>query len=183
MRDIHGIDRILAILEPHWEEVEEEFERANRKFLELAETDHDPIGRVLRTHLIVENFLTTYLEQSLDVDDIGDARLTFAQKVALLPNSGDSAAFVKPGIKQLNGVRNKFGHSLDYQVRRADLRAVYAVLEVARQGEEFRDPIEAIEAFAPIACAFLSMPSEGLQDAFADAFRHVNIEPDRESRG
>lgn len=180
MRDIDGIDRILRVLEPHWGEVEEEFDRANREFLRLAAIDHDPIGRVLRAHLIIENFLTRFIEQGLGIEDLGEARLSFAQKVALLPNGRDSSAFVKPGITQLNKVRNKFGHNLETEVRRGDLSAIYGVLEVARRGQRFRNPIDAIEAFAPVACAFLSMPSEHLREVFGRAFRRFSIEPNFE---
>ncbi len=181
MRDIDGIDRILRVLEPYWDEVEEEFERANREFLRLAAIDHDPIGRVLRSHLIIENFLTSHLEQSLDIENLSDARLSFAQKVALLPNRRGSAAFVKPGIIQLNTVRNKFGHRLEYEVQGGDLNALLDVLKVARRGQRFEDPIEAIEAFAPVACAFLSMPSEHLREVFERAFRGVRVRPDDEA--
>lgn len=95
MRDIAGIDRVLEILEPHWAEVEGEFERVNREFLRLAAIDHEPIGRVLRAHLVIENFLTAYLGRLLGADSVRAARLTFAQKVSLLPNGREGAAFVK----------------------------------------------------------------------------------------
>lgn len=73
-------------------------------------------------------------------------------------------------------MRNKFGHDLEHEVRRGDLNAVYEVLEVARRGERFRNPVLAIEAFAPVACAFLPVPSENVRRLFERAFRHVNIE-------
>lgn len=176
MRDVNGIDRILRELEPHWAEVEEEFERSNREFLRMAAIDHDPIGRVLRSHLIIENFLTRYLQQGLRLTDIAQARLSFAQKIALLPDGHDSAAFVKRAILELNAVRNKFGHRLDYEVRRKDLNAVYEVLSVARRGERFRDPVAAIEAFTTVACAFLIVPSEHLREVFGRAFRRFNVD-------
>jgi hypothetical protein len=56
MKDIEGIENVVQILKPHWPEIEADFERHNARFLELAATDHDAIGRVLRAHLIVENF-------------------------------------------------------------------------------------------------------------------------------
>ena len=175
MRDIDGIDGILRVLRPHMAEIEEEFDRANEHFLNLFAIDHDPIGRVLRAHLIIENFLTTYLQGNLGVEEIATARLSFAQKVALLPNRAASAAFVKPGIKQLNKVRNQFGHKLEHEVDRSQIAAIYEVLTVARRHVEFNDPIEAIEAFAPVACAFLAMPNDHIRDIFARAFRRIDV--------
>jgi len=175
MRDIDGIEHILRELAPHQEEIEEEFDRKNEEFIRLSEVDHDVIGRVLKAHLVVETFLKRYLEESFGLDNLGDARLNFSQKVALLPSGGGSAAFVKDGIVELNKVRNKYGHRLDHQVRRGDLNAIYRVLKVARQGQRYREPIEAIEAFTPVACAFLSMPSEHLRNVFERAFRRRNM--------
>jgi hypothetical protein len=91
----------------------------------------------------------------------------------MLPARRESAAFVRPGIIQLNAVRNKYGHRLDHQVEFNEITAIMEVLGVARAGVEFKTPIDAIEAFAPIACAFLSIPPKHLQDAFTEAFSHI----------
>ncbi|MBY3143966.1 hypothetical protein HFO65_36765 [Rhizobium laguerreae] len=56
MREIEGIEEAMGVLKPHWGEIEEDFHRHNARFLALAATDHDVIGRVLRSHLVVEIF-------------------------------------------------------------------------------------------------------------------------------
>jgi hypothetical protein len=74
---------------------------------------------------------------------------------------------------QLNAVRNKFGHRLNHEIERHEISAVLEALAVARPGIDFANPISAIEAFAPVACAFLSVPPPQLQQLFMEAFANV----------
>lgn len=133
----------------------------------------DAIGRVLRAHLAIENFLDAFLPDYYDLTDFRRARLTFYQKAMLFPAGQSSAPFVRPGILQLNAVRNKLGHCINHQVAHHEVGAIYDVLQVARAGVQFESPLDAIEAFAPIACAFLSLPPPHLQKLFMDAFASV----------
>jgi len=173
MKDIEGIEQALAVLKPHWAEIEADFEQQNRRFLELLSVDHEPIGRVLRAHLVIENFLDSFLSNFYGIEDIEDLRLSFAQKVKLLPSRQSSAAFVRPGIIQLNAVRNKFGHRINQPVEGHELSAVYEALQHARPDTKFSSQVDAIEAFAAVACAFLSVPPAHLQKLFVEAFSHV----------
>ena len=173
MKDIDGIDRVLKVLKPHWVEIEADFDRNNERFLELAAADHDAIGRILRAHLVVESFLNTFLAQFYGLEDVSELKLTFLQKAKLLPSRQSSAAFARPGVIQLNTVRNKFGHRLNYQIEKHEVSAIFEALAMARPGVVFSSPVEAIEAFAPVACAFLSVPPPHLQQLFMEAFSHV----------
>lgn len=175
MREIEGIEEAMDILRPHWNEIEVDFNRQNERFLAMAEMDHEVVGRVLRAHLIIENFLNTYLVDLFGFEDFNDLRLTFAQKAKLLPKRGSSAAWVRPGILQLNSVRNKYSHRLDHTVNFEAISAIMENLSVSRSGHEFISPIDAIEAFAPVACAFLAVPPQHLSEAFAQAFQNVHI--------
>lgn len=174
MREIDGIEKAMEVLRPHWSEIEANFNRQNERFIAMAATDHAVIGRVLRAHLIIENFLNSYLVDHFGFEDFGDLRLTFFQKANMLPQSRSGAAWVRPGILQLNAVRNKYGHRLDHIVEFSAISAILEVLSVSRSGHEFRTPIDAIEAFAPVACAFLMVPPQHLSEAFAQAFRDVH---------
>jgi hypothetical protein len=173
MNDIDGIHAVLEVLAPHWNQIEADFDRHNNRFLELASADHDAIGRVLRAHLVIESFLDTFLRIQYDLESLEQLRLSFYQKALLLPAAGSSAAFVRPGILQLNALRNKFGHELNHQIGQHEVSAIYAVLQVARAHVVFESPLDAIEAFAPIACAFLSVPPPHLQALFMEAFSKV----------
>ena len=98
MKDIDGIENVLKVLEPHWHDIQADFNRHNQRFLQLAQADHDVIGRVLRAHLVVENFIEPFLSLHFGIKDVSELRLSFFQKAKLLPSEGSSAAFVRPGI-------------------------------------------------------------------------------------
>lgn len=181
MRDIEGIEEALEVLKPHWSEIEEDFNRYNNRYLELASKDYQPIGRVLRAHLIIENFMNSHLVNLFKIEDIEDLRLTFSQKAKMLPQSQTSAAWVRPGIIQLNSVRNKFGHQIEYDVDFTAINSISSILEVSRPGIRFETPVDAIEAFVPVACAFLSAPSAHLSEVFSRAFRYVHTSTPKEN--
>lgn len=176
MRDIEGIEQVLKVLKPHWKEIQADFDRHNARYLKLSEADHDAIGRVLRAHLIIESFMNSFLSSSLGLEDLEDLRLSFQQKAKLLPAGRSSAAFVRPGILQVNSVRNKFGHRLNHVVEMHEISAVREALTLARPNSKFADAVKAIEAFAPVACAFLSVPPKELQSIFVEAFAHIRTQ-------
>lgn len=173
MNDIDGIHDVLRVLKPQWKTIEADFHRHNERFLALAEANHETIGRVLRAHLVIESFLGDFLVAHYGIDEIDGLRLTFAQKAKLLPQTKSSAAFIRPGIIQLNSVRNKFGHRLNHTIEGHEISAIYEVLQVARPDVSFASPVETIETFAPVACAFLAVPPPELQQLFMEAFAHV----------
>lgn len=173
MRDIEGIEDVIRQLEPHWPEMLAHFEHENRHFKALLAQDHDLLGRVLKCHLMVEHYLARFLAAHFGIDDLADAKLTFFQKATLLPDRGAAAAFVKPGILKLNSIRNQFGHTLRPILRTRDLGPIAEALRVARQGVEFNEPIDSIEAFTTVACTFLIVPPPKLQAIFAAAFARL----------
>ncbi|WP_281928545.1 hypothetical protein [Roseibium album] len=174
MRDIEGIDEAMEVLKPQWSEIEADFAQQNERYLAMAKTDHLTVGRVLRAHLIVENFMNSFLADFFEFEELDSLRLTFAQKAKMLPSRNSSAAFVRPGIIQLNAVRNKYAHRLDHTVEFPAIASIMDVLSVSRSSIGFSDPIDAIEAFAPVACAFLGVPPKHIQDLFIEAFSNVH---------
>lgn len=177
MRDIEGIDRVILKIRPFLPEIERNFEEENNRFKALLAQDHDPIGRVLKCHLIVENYLERFLADHLRNPDIAEAKLSFFQKAKLLPTRGHAVAFVKPGLLCLNTVRNKFGHTLRPDLKMGELEPLLQVLRVARPNAAFQDPIEVIEAFTTVACTWLIITPPHLQQVWADAFSEVRVEP------
>lgn len=173
MKDIDGVEHVIDVLKEHAGEIESHFENMNNEFLSLYNLPHDEIGRVLKCHLIIENFLNRFLEGFFNFENFNGLQLRFKQKIDMVPQQGISAAFVRPGIIQLNKVRNKFGHDLDVHIEPQNISAIYEVLQVARRGVAFPSPIAAIEAFTPIACAFLSLAPPNLQNIFLEAFRDI----------
>jgi hypothetical protein len=175
MSTIEGIDKALAVLEPHWAEIEADFDSSNARYLRLAAADHDAIGRVLRSHLLIEHYMNSFLENFYKLAAFDEARLSFYQKAILLPQHASPAAFVRSGILELNALRNKFGHRLNPTIAAEDIEAIKAVLSILGRKSEDTTPIAAIEVFTPVACTFLSIGSEHIQQLFSQAFAHVRF--------
>jgi hypothetical protein len=173
MKDIEGIERVIAELEPHWHKIEDRFAEENARFKKLMLQDHDVIGRVLKCHLVVEHYMDRFLTDQYGLPGIEN--LNFFQKASMLPATASTAAFVKPGILRLNAVRNKFGHSIEADLEQLQLHAIIDVLNVARKGVRFTSNIDRIEAFTTISCTFLMVPPPHLKDVFMKAFSQVRV--------
>ena len=112
MREIEGIERVIEMLKPHWQEIDTHFNDENVRFKGLLACEHDTLGRILKCHLLVEHYMGRFLVAHYGIQEIEDVRLSFFQKARLLPSERTAAAFVKPGILKLNTIRNRFGHEL-----------------------------------------------------------------------
>lgn len=174
MRDIDGVEEVVRVLTPHWQEIEAHFHAENARYIALFNQDHDVLGRVLKCHLIVEHYLDRFLTNFLRLDDISDVKLSFFQKATLLPNAGSAAAFVKPGILKLNSIRNRFGHTLAPRLRVEELGAINEALATARPNLQ-GGVIERVEAFTTVAATFLIIPPPNLQELFMRAFREIRV--------
>lgn len=96
--------------------------------------------------------------------------MRFAQKVALLNlKENERVMYVLPGIRELNRIRNRFGHELDAELGLSDLTEMLKCLSLARSGVEFVDPVAVIREFATVACTFLTIDPE-VERIFQNAF-------------
>jgi hypothetical protein len=88
------------------------------------EQDTTTIGRILRAHLFVEHFLTLYLQRrNPELGSLEGARASFSQKVALIDNGNPGTAYLLPGIRRLNSIRNRIAHTLHAEVTEDDVKA------------------------------------------------------------
>lgn len=163
------VEAALAILRPHYSEIEAWFHEQNARFIEIMESDHDALGRVLKAHLAVERFLTEFLEAQLGADELAAARLSFHKKASLLPSSGSPASFVKPGILALNRIRNAFAHDPTASIDPTHLQPVTDALRVMRPGVSFAEPVSEIEEFAAAASAFLLVSAPHIREVLEEA--------------
>jgi hypothetical protein len=173
MQPIGKVPELVDKLLPHWSRIEEHVNTENNRFKALLVGDHDAIGRVLRHHLVVEHYVTCFLREQLNLSGLEDARLSFFQKASLLPDQNENVAFVKPGILELNAVRNKLAHALNSDIQKFQVPKMTAVLEIARKGIEFPDPVAKIEVFTAVACTFLLASPEDIDLLFTRVFREV----------
>lgn len=174
MRDVDGIEEAIEKLKPHLDKIEEDFNRENQRFLRLSQQSHDLMGRVLKCHLIIENYLEKYLISELGLNELSSVKLSFWQKAKLIPNQGKAASYVKLGILEINKIRNKFSHNIEAQLRESDISQISEVLRYSRP-KFSGTPIDMIEAFTTVACTFLIVPTPALKKLFKEAFAHISV--------
>ena len=171
---IKGTAEAAAVLRPHWKEIESWFASENTKYLYLVNREHTTFGRLLKCHLITEIYVEKYLCEELSLPTISRARLSYYQKVMLLPEHGAPSAIIKPGLLLLNTVRNRFAHNLDANVSVDELQSMVDVLVLSRHDARQHGAVEIIESFATLACTWLLVPPPPLKELFANAFRNVS---------
>ena len=176
MKDIDGLENAVHELNKYWPQIEEHFNNENEKYKQLLLQDYNNIGRILKCHLIIENYIDKYITYHNSIESLKDLKLSFYQKAQLLPNEKKSAAVVKPGIIQINKIRNKFGHNLNASIDKSELSAVYSLLKIARENDSFNNPIDAIEAFTTISCTWLLVTPPELEEVFQKAFSKIIVE-------
>jgi hypothetical protein len=172
MRDIDFIPDVVAELAPQLPAIEKRFNEENEAFKKLLAQDHDLIGRVLKCHLIIENYINRHLESISPSHNWLDARLRFAQKIELIPQANTKVTWILPGIREINTIRNRFGHRITAQVCMNDLTECRSVLEIARNGKPYKDPMEIIEDFTTVACTWLIVDPK-IEGIFAEAFKRA----------
>ncbi|HIF9172212.1 TPA: hypothetical protein ACX6PS_000848 [Photobacterium damselae] len=115
------------------------------------------IGRVLRSHLFVEHYMTGYLvSSSLSISRKKADKLTFAQKVDLVEQANEpQLEELLAGIRCLNRIRNNIAHNLAIELTLDSIKAIadsksFIVLrrELAKPNEPCSKPISVIESFS-----------------------------------
>jgi hypothetical protein len=176
MREIEGIEQAAEILHPHMDEFDQNFEIENEHFKSLLKTEYDDLGRILKSHLIIESYMNRFLTSHYGIDNFDDVRLSFAQKTKLLPAAANAVAFVKPGIQKLNTIRNRFGHNLNAIVEMHELGAINDIVGLIRPTAQFNCSADKIEAFTTIACTWLIITPPELQELFMQAFSDIRVQ-------
>lgn len=121
--------------------------------------DVDAIGRILRSHLFVEHFLTKYLiALNPNLGDLKGARLTFAQKLSLIENYSSETKELTTGMKRLNTIRNQLAHRLEAKVTDQDKESLLSLHSFRYLREELAKP---------------NMPSSDNLDVLEDFAKHV----------
>lgn len=135
-----------------------------RTFNAVWAQDSERIGRVLRAHLAVEHFMTDYISaKNPGLGPLEDVRLTFSQKVGLLPNNEGAISPLKTGLKQLNSIRNRIAHNLKVDVLEDDKVSflkigIFAAMRserAKRMGQPADDPLSVLEQFSQFAAGML----------------------------
>jgi len=159
-------DWAYQVLMGESEEADRAVEEHRRYFSEVWERDHGAIGRLVRAHLVVEHFLTTYLAAANpSLGDLEAARLSFAQKLELALNPASVLLVIGPGIRALNKLRNQLVHRLECHMPEADLEPFRRFITIRNEGIGLPVPegIELIEEFSKTACTFLAAARDSIE--------------------
>ncbi|MEK6302054.1 MAG: hypothetical protein AABO41_15195 [Acidobacteriota bacterium] len=90
-----------------------------------------------------------------ELGSIEEAKLSFAQKLALIGTAELGVSYLVPGIRRLNTIRNRLAHTLSAEISTDDVNvflgiALFRALreELAKPGLPSSDPADILEAFA-----------------------------------
>jgi hypothetical protein len=149
-----------------------------RAFNVVWNQDAQSIGRVLRAHLAVEHFLAEFVAATNPrLGSLEDARVTFSQKVELLPDDDPTVSFLKPGLRRLNAIRNRIAHRLRVDIAAEDRDALLGIPLFAamrkesarREGAKPDDPLSVVEQFAMFAANLLQAGASPERDLWRQA--------------
>ena len=160
-------------IEPYWEDIQKDYEVSSQELNELLSQDHDQMGLILKIHLIVEYYMTQNLERNFQSVDVNSARLTFNQKINLLPKHDSAAQWLKPGIKELNKIRNKFAHNLKVVIKFEELIEIKKIVKISRDISH-KSVQKLLNEFAIVAGSFLGSSDPKIVKIFEDAFKKIN---------
>lgn len=158
-----------------------DFENRLREFDTQWNQNAELMGRILRAHLVVEYYLTKWLQyKNPNLGSIDDARASFSLKVNLIGNCDALVKECVPSLKQLNKVRNRVAHNLSVEILPEDEK-------IFRSTPFFKDfnnheeyyycrpdslPIEVLEGFAKFIGGYLQAHSSDRTEIWNEAFKN-----------
>jgi hypothetical protein len=161
----------------------EEFRKDAQKqlddFNERWNQNSDMLGRILRSHLVVEHYLTLWIQhQNKNLGSISDAKLSFSNKIALVGKSDLSVIDLVPGLKRLNKIRNRIAHNLSVEILKEDEEALksskYFKAMIRLNSGLYCSPtatgIELLEGFAKYSAGTLQAGSHENEHLWREAF-------------
>lgn len=156
----------------------------SKEVMDRWNQDTELIGRILRAHLFVEQFMTDNLKHANPrLGSLDKAKLSFARKIDLLDPKDPGVAEVTPGIRKLNSIRNRLAHGSKAAVTPEDTAEFlrcrnFEGLMRMQHGEKFSamKPIEVLENFSRFAAIALSGRRSRLVAAVLQATREIALD-------
>jgi hypothetical protein len=148
---------------PH---IEADFEAFKQQYRSLLEIDHASKALILQSHLVVEYYVTQYLEAANPASPkIGTARLTFTQKLELADHPQVNFHFLMDGIRALNTIRNKIAHRLDFVPKEQDFAPILECVRIWHTAARKPIPqgLNILSVFTEIVCAFLHGDTQAIK--------------------
>ena len=110
---------------------EEDIRKFEESFKTFLSKNNDQMGLILKCHLILEYYMAECLKASYPLmGDVEAARLSFHQKFQLLAKFVFGFPWVRDGVRELNSIRNKVAHNINYEIKDSDLKQIYECMDV-----------------------------------------------------
>jgi len=124
--------------------------------------DLDLIGKVLRSHLVLEHYLIKYIEfLNPNINSLENTRISFAILIDLLKRDDYLINKLIPGMIKLNQIRNRIAHNLDKVIDESDAQE-FLRIDIFREfrnalsvGKPLADPLDILEDFAKYSSTWL----------------------------
>lgn len=158
------------------------FEATKKRLAEFNmrwDQDIGAMGRVLRSHLIVEHYMTAYLQKvNPNLGVIDEARIGFAQKVDLLGDHDILITELIPGIRRVNTVRNRLAHNLSVSVTQDDVNSFSSIgiywamrKESEKRSPKFgAEPLDIYDHFSQFSASIFHHASSDESAYWRDSF-------------
>ena len=106
----------------------------------LENIDYDSIGKILVSHLLIETYITKYINLRIPNSfDIDSANLTFSKKLNIIKGDLESMPFkFYNGINIINKIRNRYSHNLESTIDNSEIGIIKSFLE--DYGKIYQDP-------------------------------------------
>ncbi len=146
--------------------IEEDFKAFRQQYRSLLEAGHASRSLTLQSHLVIEYYLTLYLEAANPASPkIGTAKLTFNQKLELADHPKANFHFLMDGIRALNAIRNKIAHQLDFVPKEKDLAPIVESIRIWRTAAQKPIPqgLDVVSVFTETVCAFLHGDTQAIK--------------------
>jgi hypothetical protein len=153
----------------------------------LLESNYQHVGKIITCHLVIENLINTELNvlHNLDSKKIKNSRLTFSQKIELLPSEGMLYCLLVPGIKTLNSIRNAISHNLNFDIDGKKMEEIDIYLSTFRLAKPSELSIERrIEEFTGLCITLFSLRSPEIRKHWDDlAQKYPNLKEELKKVG
>jgi len=142
--------------------------REIRDFEESVKLRDDLLLIVLRSHLLIENLLERFIQAKLPQGKmlVDEARLSFAQKLAVVDAIGVVEVSLVSAIRRLNALRNMCAHKKGREVSLRDLDSIGEPLGMNLSSAK-PDPDETVVNEIGLAAALFSNIQQGILNHLA----------------
>jgi hypothetical protein len=148
---------------PH---IEADFAVFKQQYRSLLEIDHKSKALILQSHLVIEYYVTQYLEAANPASPkIGAVRLSFAQKLDLADHPQANFHFLMDGMRAFNTIRNKIAHRLDFVPKEEDFKPIRECVRIWHTAAQKPIPegLDVLSVFTEVACAFLHGDTQAIK--------------------